>query len=403
MSVAKADHARRKTGAASLAGGTGLVGASMGIGPLEQRINAGAERRNAARLQQIQRPYGYDAVGRPAKDPRARARRSGFTPSASAKEEAKELVRRKHGAINEFNRTKMRGIPLKYQAGRKWALAGAGGLALWHGGRQSVDKADQPGVRRRDVDRAAGGALVGIGAYQAPHYAMKPHDRAAERRIAADNDLRREAREYRTSSGLPRNAKLGDPRWVGYFRNYPKHLPGGRSKRIFAHTHAGKTGAALTAGAGALGAAGMVATGRRQDRHVGKALYQRERRVSPLRAAEFGAGAALGAWGLGRSRMVGRALGRGIRMAEGKNNAQAVRAIQLAQAAQGALARGTAPGERRLRQVRQINAAVNRVPAGIRPEVAATVGALLAGNSMPIRQTHYRQVTRPIPVRPVGW
>ena len=125
----------------------------------------------------------------------------------------------------------------------------------------------------------------------------------------------------------------------------------------------------------------------------GKSLYARDRQVSGTRVLATGAGLGLTAWGVGRSGMVGRALARGIRSAEGAQNAHAVEALQRAQAVQGVLARGTAGGERRLRQIRAVDEAVRRVPASVRPEVAAAAGILLVGQAHPVRRDRYTPVT----------
>lgn len=124
---------------------------------------------------------------------------------------------------------------------------------------------------------------------------------------------------------------------------------------------------------------------------VGK-LYVRDRQVSVVHAAETGAGLAVGAWGLGHSKMLGRALARGVKQAESKQNGYAVEALQRAQAAQGLLARHTARGERQLRQIRAVDEAVQRVPAAIRPEVATAAGMLLVAQGHPVRRDTYHPV-----------
>jgi hypothetical protein len=139
------------------------------------------------------------------------------------------------------------------------------------------------------------------------------------------------------------------------------------------------------------------------DSGVSKTLYAREQRLSPLRVLELGAGAGLAAWGLGRSPVVGHALARGLRLAAGKNNQDAMTALRYAMAAQGALRRGTAPAERSLRQVRRINEAINKVPSAVRPELAATAGLLLAGHAGPVNTTSYRPVSMPVRPPAYGW
>jgi len=130
----------------------------------------------------------------------------------------------------------------------------------------------------------------------------------------------------------------------------------------------------------------------RRNTAFSKSLYVRDRQTSPVRAVETGAGLALGAWGLGRSRMLGAALARGVKQARTKDSQFALEALQRAQAAQGVLARGTAPGERHLRQIKAIDDAVRRVPSSIRPEVAAAAGMLLVAQGHPVRRTSYHPV-----------
>lgn len=130
----------------------------------------------------------------------------------------------------------------------------------------------------------------------------------------------------------------------------------------------------------------------RRNQPFSKSLYARDRHTSPVRGAETLAGGALAAWGLGRSRMIGTALARGVKQARSTQNPYALEALQRAQAAQGVLARLTAPGERRLRQIQQVDQAVQRVPSSIRPEVAAAAGMLLVSHGHPVRRDSYTPV-----------
>ena len=388
---------RRGLGVAGVTAGTAAFGGAAVLGRIEDRHNGRVQRRNAARRAELSKPYGYDPVTRkPVEDPRARAHAIGFPATREHKRKAREAVKTKHRMLHEFETTKPRGIPLAARAGRRWGLVAAGGALTYGGARQLVDKR----VTRDDVDSAALGGALGVGFYQAPHWASRPLDRRNERTIAQDDHLRHVNRRHKDAH-VPRNAGLGHPAWTNYFRTLPKELPGAKRKRVFSHTHAGRSGAALNIGAAMLGAGSAV--GHSRSSKVAKTLYQREERLSPVRAGGYAAGAALGAWGLGRSGAVGRALGRGMRMAASKDNTRAVEALQLAMAAQGALARGTAPGERALRQIRRVDAAVRAVPAPMRPEVAMAAGALLAGSSSPVHRTTYRPVSRPVTVRGASW
>lgn len=155
----------------------------------------------------------------------------------------------------------------KVHFGAKYAppLAFGSAALLYHGARQKVKK----DIRRRDVDAAAVGSGGSLGAYHGVSYALKPLDRKAERKIANDDVLREKARSYRKAAGLPKNAKAGDQRWINYFRNYPKDLPGARQKRILSRTHAG--------GSGALAAGTVAAVG-----GYGALRYSQKHRVSKM-------------------------------------------------------------------------------------------------------------------------
>ena len=125
---------------------------------------------------------------------------------------------------------------------------------------------------------------------------------------------------------------------------------------------------------------------------VGKSVYMREEHLSPLKVAELGAGAGLAAWGIGRSPMIGRALGHGMKRAMAGGNEKAIYALMTARGARGALRMGTAPGERALRQVKAVDAAINKVPVHLRPEIATAAGLLMAGHSLPATNRHYTQL-----------
>jgi hypothetical protein len=276
-------------------------------------------------------------------------------------------------------------------------------------------------LHRKNKDDASRAALAGTvggwagqGAYQAAGYGPKHIVLNAERKAIERDKGKPQPKMVKgrptptplmTTSRLNReqgrHAKLhGGKGSVEYYRNYPTHLPGGTANRVLGWSHRGRTGTALgaaaTAGGTVAGTRMASGNGKGRKQSVHKALYQREERLSPLRVAQFGAGAGLAAWGFGRSRFLGAALAHGVRAARGKNNAQALQALQLAQAAQGALRRGTAPAEHSLRQIRRVNDAINRVPASLRPEVAATAGLLLAGHAGPLHTTSYRQVSTPV-------
>jgi hypothetical protein len=125
-------------------------------------------------------------------------------------------------------------------------------------------------------------------------------------------------------------------------------------------------------------------------RRISKNLYERDSRVSLLRTGELALGAGLLASGAGRSKMLGEALGRGVKLASARNNERVVEALQRAEAARGTIRVGMQPTERRIRQIQAVDRAVSAVPASMRPAVAMSAGALLVSNSHPIRRTSYR-------------
>ena len=125
---------------------------------------------------------------------------------------------------------------------------------------------------------------------------------------------------------------------------------------------------------------------------IRKSLYVRDRSSSKVRILESGVGLGLLGFGVGRSPMLGKALGIGLRQAKGADSRAATEALQLAQSAHGVLARGSARGERAVRQVKAVNQAIERVPTRLRPAVATTAGLLLIGNAHPIRRESYHPV-----------
>jgi F0F1-type ATP synthase membrane subunit c/vacuolar-type H+-ATPase subunit K len=129
-----------------------------------------------------------------------------------------------------------------------------------------------------------------------------------------------------------------------------------------------------------------------RNRVFAKSLYSRDRHTSGTRLLRTGAGLALGAWGISHSPMVGNALARGVRAASEHQSQAAIDAMQVARSAYGAMARGTARGERQVRQIQAVNRSVDKVPVAIRPAVATSAGMLLLGGAFPVRRTSYHPV-----------
>lgn len=270
-------------------------------------------------------------------------------------------------------------------------------------GRRQAGGRSQPGAAKHGALVGGGAAAGSIGYTAGGLGLMAGPDRAfrAAQGPGGYGDMSRNqfknakkkhwAKHGATSSSVPTTPAQEK----AIYRNFPREFPAWKRQRALGYIGRGKIGRGVQAGFIAGGAFGAD--------QLSKALYVHEQRVSPTRVLEAGAGLAIGAWGVGRSRMVGRALGHGLKAAGTRGNDRAVYALQAAQAAQGVLRRGTAPGERALRQIQQVDRAVSAVPASLRPEVATAAGLLLTGNAMPLRRERYTPVSRPIPVRAVGW
>jgi len=186
--------------------------------------------------------------------------------SSSRKAKTKKL----YGKINENNRkTKIATSRLGYKTRVGTAATGflVGVPVAWHGARELVEKGQTS--RQKKVDAAFAGAASGAGGYQLGLYATKPLDRKYERDIKAKADTmkpgdpdnpRAKLNAHQKKMGLPKDAQVGDKRWLKYFRKYPKGVPGWRFKRAMSYAHGGKTGVAATLGAGAIGAGVGVAS-----------------------------------------------------------------------------------------------------------------------------------------------
>ena len=110
------------------------------------------------------------------------------------------------------------------------------------------------------------------------------------------------------------------------------------------------------------------------DSRCCKALYQREERISPLRATGVRRRPARLAVRAGHSKLVGASSTRGIKLATVDGNQRAVDALMRAQAARGSIRAGMAPGEAALRRYKAVNDAIDAVPKSIRGEVAIAAG-----------------------------
>lgn len=284
----------------------------------------------------------------------------------------------------------LRSNPFHIGTGAVGASAGASQLP-------ALERQRTPKQKRR-VDVAAGtagGAVGSQAAWLATGHTIRHQGHKVERERPEGMSRSQHQKIMRThhhATGVPQNTKPDRAHAPKFYRTYPEGLPATKFKRSLGHMSGGRGAAIQSAVIGTGAVLGGAASARGKKQSVSKALYIKDERPSILRTAEMGVGLGLAAWGLGRSGMVGRALARGIRYSAGRDDASAVRALQLAQAAQGSLRRGTAPGERQLRRVKAINDAINQVPRSIRPEVATAAGVLLAANAHPVRRQSYRPV-----------
>lgn len=224
-------------------------------------------------------------------------------------------------------------------------------------------------------------------------YLIKPTERGAD--AAFDAPAGKKAKAFRTAFSHHAHPSRGFKGLTPKTNIASIGLLGGMAGAVDAASRQSKRRAKAAESQGALHAMAVD----KVKSQLSKALYSQESKPSLLRYAGMGIGGGLTAWGLGRSGMLGSALGRGVKAATARGNTNALEALRLAQATQGLLRRGTAPGERGIRQIRALNTAINRVPASIRPEIAAASGIYLMGSSHPVNRTSYRQVSTDVSFR----
>jgi hypothetical protein len=165
-------------------------------------------------------------------------------------------------------------------------------------------------------------------------------------------------------------------------------------------------GTAAASGAAGASTMGLLATKRRAERkrladavQIQKPagppmtivkLYERDRRVSPVRAVGLTAGVGALAWGAPRSRLVRNQLRvQGARTDIGPN---VKGVLNLAEGARSSLQHHGDAAIAAAHWPDALRDAIERVPASIRPEVATIAGAILVSHSRPVVQTRYRQV-----------
>lgn len=258
MNVEKSDRRRQAGGVGLMAAGAGAgavaLSANRGVDAAERAVNARIDRWAQGRKSRLP-GYGVSASGRPV--PKAPS-----GASRAQKDRARQAAKRRQGAVNEINRkanvarrVSRRAAGLPTRAG----LIGAGFSAAvpltWLGARRVVDKA----ADKHDVDAFMGASMATGAAYHGGLYSTKRVDRRIERNVANTKEYAATLRRHRKDSGLPKNASMGDARWIKYNRTYPKSIPGWRWKRAMSRLQGGKSqvaiSGALMAGAGAAGVA----------------------------------------------------------------------------------------------------------------------------------------------------
>lgn len=159
----------------------------------------------------------------------------------------------------------------------RWGAGAVGGSLLYAGARlaarrpETASKAD-----KRDVDAAAVGSVAGLLGYQGTGMAVSHRNSRHEKTIAQHPDLKRIERDYRKQVGVPGTHYQARKPSQRYFRNYPKTLPGSRTKRILSRTHGDNAfGIGSTIAAATLGAVGAVAARRKmREETASKALLR---------------------------------------------------------------------------------------------------------------------------------
>jgi len=416
--MAATDRHKRDAG---LAVGGSSAALFTGTNRLSNAVNDRYRSRVGAKLDRLEGARGLDWSGRPVGDVRPKLDGTRRRPGDPARRKGvnrrllnridRQNQKRLQGARNDLSRRYRRGAitPHGRSMIQRTTLPLAIGGTLY-GLHHSVDKAD---YSRRDVDLGGVGAGAGMLAYQGGGYALKPLDRRAERKIKASPVHRSVLAEHRRVSGLPPNAHAGHRAWTGYFRDYPKHLPGAKLKRTLARTHTGPSGAALTLAVGGL--SGMetarlsrrARTGRSQS-SVGKRydgpdivlkadrLVAEHKSTSLLRAAGYGTGVASLAWGGSRLRYLGPALRASKEVLEptkptvGRYLHRAENMRRNVERSTTAFGHAFGVGVGRLPMRAQVQ--LKRIPGPQRPLAATIAGGALVHVSSPVRRRTYTPV-----------
>lgn len=207
--------------------------------------------------------------------------------------------------VNETN-AKLKGLkaPVHLNRSKVWVPLTVGGAAMtWHGGRKSFEKR----MTRDQFDATAAGVAGGAVAHQGVGLGLTLHRMKVMDQHSGED--RKKVRAYNKKAIPKGGMQTGDPKWKGYWRSYPKDVPGGKLARTLSRTHGGKTGAAVLAGSAA---AGGLAGKKLSDKKVKKdmtghdafakagnwkTIEQREQTQRSQRKKMRVAGAAVGAGG----------------------------------------------------------------------------------------------------------
>jgi hypothetical protein len=161
---------------------------------------------------------------------------------------------------------------------RRFAVVGAGvpmGIALgWHGAHKYAGLKDKQAKRLRvkkrlnqdDVDGAIAGGLTGGAVYQAPSFLEWAGRGKQEAQQTPEQT--RIVNEWKDKHNIHGKQK-GTPGWKKAYRDYPKDMPGAKTRRLQARIYTGKTGMVLTGLAAGAGAAVGVPAVRAINQKIG--------------------------------------------------------------------------------------------------------------------------------------
>lgn len=243
--VGKRDGQHPMAGAALATAGLAGIGASVGT---KQVLDAAVTHR-LNRAESLHRSSMYLA-GKPRQHEKAKKR---VIEAANANRKAR--VASALGITNPHSQNALR-----------WGAGAVGGTLLYAGARMAAKRPKETASKadKRDVDAAAAGSVAGLLGYQGTGMAISHRNARHEATISQHPDLKRIEREYRKQVGVPGTHYQARKPSQRYFRNYPKRLPGARTKRILSRTHGDNAfGIGSTIAATTLGAVGAVAARRK--------------------------------------------------------------------------------------------------------------------------------------------